>query len=124
MKILLLIDFIGVFDPVTRLKTMNFLPNLEWDVCALSIQVNDGSGLPFTPNKVGETLESYEIVIVPGGFGTSKLLNDCNFIEWLKTAKDCKLKASVCTCSLLLGSAGFLNGKSATTNPNSNEYEE
>lgn len=37
------LDFIGVFDPVTRLNTMNFLPSLEWDVCALSNQVNDGS---------------------------------------------------------------------------------
>ncbi|MFD2445038.1 DJ-1/PfpI family protein [Bacillus sp. CGMCC 1.16607] len=115
------LDFIGVFDPVTRLKTMSFLPNLEWDICALSNQVKDGTGLTFTPNKIGGNLETYDMVIVPGGLGTTRLMNDTNFINWLKTANNCKLKASVCTGSLLFGSAGFLNGKSATTHPNAYE---
>ena len=39
------------------------------------------------------------------------------FIGWLKTAKGCKLKCSVCTGSLLLGAAGFLDGKKATSHP-------
>ena len=26
------LDFIGVYDPVTRLKTMGFMPDLEWDI--------------------------------------------------------------------------------------------
>lgn len=30
------LDFIGVYDPVTRLKTMGFIPDLQWDVCAYS----------------------------------------------------------------------------------------
>jgi transcriptional regulator GlxA family with amidase domain len=44
-------------------------------------------------------------------------MNDKSFIEWLKTAEPCKLKGSVCTGSLLLGAAGFLKGKKATTHP-------
>jgi len=35
----------------------------------------------------------------------------------LQTATDVKYKVSVCTGALLLGAAGFLDGKRATTNP-------
>ncbi|KIN39888.1 DJ-1/PfpI family protein [Bacillus subtilis] len=115
------LDFVGVFDAVTRLKTMKFLPDLEWDICSFTNQAIDGAGLIFTPTKVRESLDKYDIVIVPGGFGTRKLANESDFIGWLQTAKNCNLKASVCTGSLLFGSAGFLNGKTATTHPNAFE---
>ncbi|MBA2876594.1 DJ-1/PfpI family protein [Thermaerobacillus caldiproteolyticus] len=112
------LDFVGVYDSVTRLKTMGFIPDLEWDVCSYSEEVKDGTGLRFTPTKVGQSLQNYDIIIVPGGFGTRKLVEDNDFIQWLKTSESCKLKASVCTGALLLGSAGFLEGKTATTHPN------
>ncbi|MEC1773689.1 DJ-1/PfpI family protein [Schinkia azotoformans] len=115
------LDFIGVYDAVTRLKTMNFIPELEWEICSFTERVVDGTGLIFTPTKVNESLETYDMVIVPGGFGTRRLVDDSAFIEWLKTSKPCKIKASVCTGSLLYGSAGFLQGKSATTHPSAFE---
>jgi transcriptional regulator GlxA family with amidase domain len=109
------LDFIGVYDPVTRLNTMGFLPDLHWDVCARSMTVEDGAGLGFLPSKVGESLHTSDMVIVPGGYGTRKLIDDAVFIEWLKTAAPCQYKISVCTGALLLGAAGFLAGKTATT---------
>jgi cyclohexyl-isocyanide hydratase len=111
------LDFIGVYDPLTRLKSMGFMPDLEWDICAYSSGVKDSSGLAFIPTKVGESLGEYEVIVVPGGFGSRKLVDDADFIAWLKTAEACRLKASVCTGSLLLGAAGFLKGKKATTHP-------
>jgi transcriptional regulator GlxA family with amidase domain len=115
------LDFVGVYDPLVRLKTMGFIPDLRWDVCALSRQVKDSTGLAFVPTRVALPLDSYDIVIVPGGFGSRQLVDDAEFIEWLKTAKPCRLKASVCTGALLLGAAGFLQGKRATTHPNALE---
>ena len=109
------LDFIGVYDPVTRLNTMGFLPDLHWDVCARSMTVEDGAGLGFLPSKVGESLHACDMVIVPGGYAARKLIDDAVFIEWLKTAAPCKYKVSVCTGALLLGAAGFLAGKTATT---------
>ncbi len=61
------------------------------------------------------------MIIIPGGYGTRPLQFDKEFTQWLKTAQDTEYKVSVCTGSLLLGSAGFLEGKIATTNYN--EYE-
>ena len=109
------LDFIGVYDPVTRLNTMRFLPDLHWDVCARSMTVEDGTGLGFLPSRVGESLHDYDMVIVPGGYGSRTLMEDAAFIDWLRTADPCRYKVSVCTGALLLGAAGFLKGKTATT---------
>lgn len=111
------LDFVGVYDPVVRLKTMGFIPELEWQICALAPQVQDSTGLSFAATKVSESLEEFDMVIVPGGFGSRKLSNNADFIAWLKTAESCKLKVAVCTGALLLGAAGFLKDKKATTHP-------
>ena len=113
-----LLDFIGFYDPVTRLKTMGFMTDLTWDVCAITSTVKDIAGLQIIPSKVKPNLSEYDIVFVPGGLATRELMNNDEFIEWIKTAKSCSLKVSVCTGSLLLGAAGFLKEKIATTHPN------
>lgn len=109
------LDFIGVYDPVTRLKTMGFMPDLEWEICARSGAVRDGSGLRLAPTRIGESLGTYDMVIVPGGLESRQLVHDAGFMAWLRTAAPCKFKVSVCTGALLLGAAGFLKGKTATT---------
>jgi cyclohexyl-isocyanide hydratase len=113
------LDFVGLYDPLTRLKSMGFMPELSWDICAYTETVTDDRGLKFVPEKVGQPLDGYDWLIVPGGFGTRKLQHDEAVLAWLQTARDCKQKVSVCTGSLLLGAAGFLKGKPATTHPNS-----
>jgi transcriptional regulator GlxA family with amidase domain len=111
------LDMIGAYDPLTRLKSMGILPDFEWDICSFTKEVNDDKGLRFFPDKVGEPLGGYDLIFVPGGFGTRALQFDHDFIDWLKTASPVKLKVSVCTGSLLIGAAGFLVGRRATTHP-------
>ncbi len=111
------LDFIGVYDPLTRLKTMGFLKNVTWDVCAMNEEVKDFTGLAFNPTVVRAPLSLYDIVIVPGGLVTRTLRYDKPFIEWLQTCEPCTFKASVCSGALLLGAAGFLKGKKATAHP-------
>jgi cyclohexyl-isocyanide hydratase len=112
------LDFVGVYDPLTRLKIMGFVPDLVWEVCAHTEEVADNTGLHMVPTKVREPLGTYDMMVVPGGFGSRKLIDDPDFIAWLKTGQPCSLKVSVCTGSLLLGAAGFLKGKKATTHLN------
>ena len=116
------LDFIGVYDPVSRLSSLGYLPDLSWEVCGLKQSARDSNGLEMNVGKVGETLSGYDAIIVPGGLGTRNLIeSDPGFIEWLKTAARVPYKISVCTGSLLLGAAGFLTDKKATTH--FNEYE-
>jgi cyclohexyl-isocyanide hydratase len=109
------LDFIGIYDPLTRLKTMGFMSDLEWDICAYTDIVKDDRGLVMVPTAIQEPLQSYDVLVVPGGYGTRTLVQDKSFIEWIKTADPCRLKVSVCTGALLLGAAGFLRDKRATT---------
>jgi cyclohexyl-isocyanide hydratase len=111
------LDFIGIYDPLTRLQTMGFMPDLSWDICSFTDIVKDDRGLVMIPTAIQEPLQSYDVLVAPGGFGTRTLIHDKNFVEWIKTAEPCRLKVSVCTGALLLGAAGFLKDKRATTHP-------
>jgi transcriptional regulator GlxA family with amidase domain len=110
------LDMIGVYDPLTRLRSMNFLPDMELDICSLSETAKDSFGLEVISYKVGNSLAHYDAIIVPGGMGTRGLQKNKKFIDWIKTAAGVKFKISVCTGSLILGAAGFLKDKNATTN--------
>ncbi|MDL5363864.1 DJ-1/PfpI family protein [Halalkalicoccus sp. NIPERK01] len=111
------LDFVGIFDPVTRLKTMRFRDDVEWDICATEPEVTGTGGLAVTATAMDENLKGYDMIVVPGGMNVNPLIEDETFVEWLKTAADCEYKVSVCTGALLLGAAGFLSGRRATTHP-------
>lgn len=115
------LDFVGVYDPLTRLKSMQLLPEFQWDLCASSADVSDDKGPKFKPDLVGEPLSQCDLVVVPGGLSTRDLQHDKTFIDGLRTSEPVKLKVSVCTGSLSLGGAGFLKNKRATTHPNAFE---
>ncbi|MFX1285618.1 MAG: DJ-1/PfpI family protein [Promethearchaeota archaeon] len=58
----------------------------------------------------------FDLVLVPGGWGTRKEVQNSVLIEWLKSQKEkAQLMASVCTGSFLLAEAGLLNGFESTT---------
>ena len=57
-----------------------------------------------------------EIIMVPGGFGTRRLMSPNPLLDWIRTAHETsQWTTSVCTGSLLLGAAGLLKGLKATT---------
>lgn len=115
------LDFIGIYDALRRLKTMGFIEDFSWDICAHTSPVSDHSGVMIVPGKTAPSLAGYDMVVVPGGYGTRSLSGDHEFINWLRTASSCRLKVSVCTGSVLLGAAGFLEGRRATTHRSSFE---
>jgi transcriptional regulator GlxA family with amidase domain len=111
------LDFVGFYDAVSRLKSMKIMDDFDWRVCSLGRHVVDDRGLRFEADTVGESLGSYDMLFVPGGYGTRSLQHDGGFLDWLRTARSVPLKVSVCTGALLLGAAGFLQGRRATTHP-------
>lgn len=114
------LDFVGFYDAVTRLKSMSILPDFDWRICSNVARVADDRGphgMTMIPESVMEPLDGYDLLYVPGGMGSRTLKEDARFLEWLRTASSAKLKVSVCTGALLLGAAGFLKGRRATTHP-------
>ena len=112
-----LLDFIGIYDSMTRLRSMNFIPDLHWDICSTKNEITDIFGTRIFCNQVKNDLSGYDIVIFPGGhIQKLKTESDHELIQWIQSCRNVKLKVSVCTGSLLLGAAGLLSGKHATTN--------
>jgi transcriptional regulator GlxA family with amidase domain len=116
-----LLDLVGFYDAVTRLKKIQPSIDLSWDLCAVTEEVKDDRGMSLRAGKVRTDLSGYDLLFVPGGGPTRQLKDDADFISWLKTAGDAAHKISVCTGALLLGAAGFLQGKRATTHPSAYE---
>lgn len=110
------LDFVGIYDALSRLKALKYIPDLEWDICSFTTTVKDNFGLEIVPQKIKNDLSDYDVLIVPGGFGTRELQYDDAFLEWIKTSEKVPTKASICTGSLIMGAAGFLKDKKATTN--------
>jgi transcriptional regulator GlxA family with amidase domain len=72
--------------------------------------------LSVNPRYTIDNCPKPDILLVPGGFGTRREMNNQTLIDWIKeTATDCELVLSVCTGALLLAKAGLLEGLSATT---------
>jgi transcriptional regulator GlxA family with amidase domain len=110
-----LLDLIGIYDPITRLRSMQYMPDLAWDICSFTPTSQDSFGLEVKPTSVNESLAGYDAIVVPGGHGTRTLQNDEAFIHWIRTAANASYKLSICSGSLILGAAGFLENKKATT---------
>jgi transcriptional regulator GlxA family with amidase domain len=57
-----------------------------------------------------------DILVVPGGWGTRQEMHNVRLLAWVaQCAQSAETVTSVCTGSLLLGKAGLLDGKTATT---------
>lgn len=115
------LDLIGIYDPISRLKAYQYIPELEWDFCSMEKSAKDSFGTEILASKIKPDLSNYDMIIIPGGFGTRELRYEEEFIEWIKSAENVTYKVSICTGSLILGAAAFLKDKQVTTH--FNEYE-
>lgn len=111
------LDFIGFYDVVYRFNMFEETRGTTWDICGLTEEIKDELGLTVKVGKIKPDLSEYDLVFVPGGMGTRALRYNEEFVFWLKQAENVKHLVSVCTGSLLLGAAGFLHGRKATTHP-------
>lgn len=109
------LDLVGVYDPVTRLD-LDGHRDIDSEVVCYREPTRDEAGLAIDPDRIKPPL-SHDLVVVPGGRVTRSLVDDEAFISWLHGAETAERLASVCTGSLLLGAAGFLKGRRATTHP-------
>ena len=66
---------------------------------------------------------AYDILMVPGGMGTRREVDNPPVLDWLKkAAARAEIVASVCTGSALLAKTGVLDGRRATTNKNAFDW--
>jgi len=74
------------------------------------------NGLSVNPTYNLENCLQPDILLVPGGYGTRREINNPTIINWIQAQfPKVELMLSVCTGALVLGKAGLLDGLSATT---------
>jgi cyclohexyl-isocyanide hydratase len=73
-------------------------------------------GIVFTKVRRLAEIERCDLICVPGGFGTIEAMEDQELLTQLRRlAKTARYVTSVCTGALVLGAAGLLKGKRATS---------
>jgi cyclohexyl-isocyanide hydratase len=120
-----LLDLVGPLDALSRIASMGFDATTTCEVIALTRPreasdleppvVWSAWGAELVTARYRPSLESFDVLVVAGGPGTRVLEKDERAMAWLSTFPTNRIIASVCTGSLLLGAAGRLRGKHATT---------
>ena len=78
--------------------------------------VTAAGGMQLLPSATFADCPQLDLVCVPGGAGMNALINDEEVLDFLRRqAPGARYVTSVCTGSLVLGAAGLLRGKRATT---------
>ncbi len=80
--------------------------------------VKSNNGLVTQVDTTISEVQQLDILVVPGGTAeTNRASNDQELLHWIKTIdQNSKYTTSVCTGAWILGAAGLLEGKKATTN--------
>jgi cyclohexyl-isocyanide hydratase len=85
-------------------------------VAKTSEAVVSATGLKLTPDLTFDDCPQLDVLCVPGGVGVNALLADETTLDFLRRqAGGARFTTSVCTGALVLGAAGLLKGKRATT---------
>lgn len=105
------LDLTGPYEVFAR------LPRTRVHLVAPSLDpVQTDRGLAIVPTTTYADCPPLDIVMVPGGPGQQDLMEDAAVLDFLRRqARDAKYVTSVCTGSLVLGAAGLLKGRRATS---------
>jgi len=105
------LDMTGPYEVLAR------LPNTTVDLVARTRDpVTTDRGMQIVPTTTYADCPPLDVLMVPGGPGQQDLMEDEAALAFLrKQAAGAKYITSVCTGSLVLGAAGLLKGKRATS---------
>ena len=113
------LDFAGPFEvfSITTYPGFEEKPFIVKTVAENKKVIKARNGLQVQPDYDFNDAPSFDILVVPGGFGAEEIeIHNQKVIRWIKESmKKVQLMASVCTGAFLLAQAGLLNGKRATT---------
>ena len=105
------LDFTG------PLQVLNRLPGATTHIVAKTLDpVPSDCGLSLMPTTTFETCPVLDMICVPGGHGVVAAIGDRDTVDFVRRQSEgARYVTSVCTGALLLGAAGQLSGRRATT---------
>jgi cyclohexyl-isocyanide hydratase len=112
------LDFTGPFEVLSRLPGATV--KLLWKQAG---PVRSDTGLSMLADTALAEAPQLDILCIPGGPGVAALMEDAEVLDFLRAqAPGARYVTSVCTGALVLGAAGLLRGKRATTHWASHDF--
>ena len=112
------LDMTGPFEVFSRIPGGQV--HLVWKTRE---PVRSDTGLAMLPDTVLAACPPLDVVCVPGGPGVAALMEDDEVLDFLRAqAAGARYVTSVCTGALVLGAAGLLKGRRATTHWASHDF--
>jgi cyclohexyl-isocyanide hydratase len=104
-------------DLTGPLQVFASLPGAEVRVIWKTLDpIQTHGGLRLIPDTTLSDCPRLDVICVPGGAGVLDLMDDPEVLSFLRTrAEEATFVGSICTGSLVLGAAGLLRGRKATT---------
>lgn len=85
--------------------------------------ITSATGLKLIPDMTFAGCPQLDVICVPGGAGVNALLQDEEVLDFIRQqAAGARYVTSVCTGSLVLGAAGLLEGRRASTHWNAMDF--
>jgi cyclohexyl-isocyanide hydratase len=114
---LLLFPKVQQLDLTGPYEVFASLPGTRVDLVAASLApVVAATGLVLTPTITFTDCPPLDVLCIPGGDGVNALLTDAETLAFIRRqAAGARYVTSVCTGALVLGAAGLLRGRRATT---------
>jgi len=115
---ILIFDGLTALDAIGPYDVLRQVPG--WEVTfvgkeAGEVRTEEG-GLGLVADVGIDAAPEADILLVPGGSGTRPLTGDAEVLDWVRAVDSgTRRTTSVCTGSLVLGAAGLLEGRRATT---------
>lgn len=105
------LDFTG------PLQVLHRLPGATTHIVAKTLDpVPSDCGLSLVPTATFADCPPLDLLCVPGGFGVDGAMGDAETMDFVRRAgAQARYVTSVCTGAFILGAAGLLQGKRATT---------
>ena len=115
---ILIFDRFTALDAIGPYEVLQRLPGAEVKLVGAErgpVRTEQGM-LALVADYTREEVTRADVLVVPGGIGTRPLVDDQPTLDWIRAIDATTTwTTSVCTGSLLLGAAGLLEGKEATT---------
>ncbi len=112
------LDMTGPYEVFSRVPGAKV--HLAWKTTE---PVRSDTGLTMLPTTSFADCPQLDVICVPGGPGVAALMEDEAVLHFLRTqATRARYVTSVCTGALVLGAAGLLRGKRATTHWASHDF--
>ena len=114
---LLLFSLVQQLDLTGPFEVFASLPDTQMHLVSRTKDpVISATGLILVPTTTYADCPALDVICVPGGVGVNALLQDEPTLDFIRRqAAAARYVTSVCTGALVLGAAGLLRGKQATT---------